>query len=421
MTAATIFARVMREDYGKVLAVLARRCGDLDRAEDALGEALARAAERWPRDGEPAQPAAWLTTVARHVLVDGVRATPPEVEWTESVSAQVEQVAAETPPDDGEFAFDDDRLRLLFVCCHPSLNRESQMALALRTLCGLTTREIARAFVQDEAAIAQRLVRAKRKIREARIPFVVPEAEQLPARVDTVLAVIYLLFNEGYLAHETEPPIRSDLCDLALRLGKLTCDLVRRHAEAQALVALMLLQHARRAARVRAGELVPLEAQDRSLWNQDDVRAGLAWLDDAIACHRAAGRPPRPYLLQAAIAALHARAASSAQTDWPQIAALYEGLHAVLPSAVVALNGAVAHAMAVGPHEGLRRIAQLEQDGELAGYHLLPAAQADLHRRAGDLAEARAAYQRALALATQPMERRYLERRLNEVRVRGDP
>jgi RNA polymerase sigma-70 factor (ECF subfamily) len=404
-----------------VLAVLARRCGDLDLAEDVLAEALARAAERWPRDGEPDQPAAWLTTVARNLLNDRARSNPLEVEWTENIAEQAEQVPADAPADRPaehvDFAFDDDRLRLLFVCCHPSINQESQMALALRTLCGLTTREIARAFVQDESAIAQRLVRAKRKIREARIPFEVPDAAQLPERIDTVLAVIYLLFNEGYLAHETEPPVRADLCEQAIRLGKLACDLVRRHVEAQALVALMLLQHARHAARVGDGELVPMEAQDRSAWDADGIRAGLAWLDDAIACHRQAQRPPRPYLLQAAIAALHGRAASSEQTDWPQIAALYDGLLEVLPSPVVELNGAVAHAMAAGPQEGLRRIADLEMRGELAGYHLLPAAQAELLRRAGDVAGARAAYRRALALATQPMERRYLERRVNELDV----
>jgi RNA polymerase sigma-70 factor (ECF subfamily) len=410
----TTLDRLMREEYGKVLAVLARRCGDLDLAEDVLAEALARAAERWPREGEPDQPAAWLTTVARNLLIDRARANPHEVEWSDAIAEQAEQVAVEPGSEHGDFALEDDRLRLLFVCCHPTLSQESQMALALRTLCGLSTREIARAFVQDETATAQRLVRAKRKIREARIPFEVPDTAQLPERIDTVLAVIYLLFNEGYLAHETEPPVRTDLCEQAIRLGKLACDLVRRHVDAQALVALMLLQHARRVARVRAGELVPLAEQDRSLWHTDDVRAGLAWLDDAITCHRQAKRPPRPYLLQAAIAALHGRAASSEETDWPQIAALYDGLLEVLPSPVVELNSAVAHAMVSGPQEGLRRIALLEARGELSGYHLLPAAQADLLRRSGDVAAARAAYQRALALATQPLERRYLERRLHE-------
>ncbi len=413
MAGATL-ERVMREDYGRVLAVLARRCGDLDAAEDALAEALARAAQRWPREGEPAEPAAWLTTVARNVLVDRARAAPPEVAWTAAAEEAAAPATAE-PDARADFALDDDRLRLLFVCCHPSLGRASQMALALRTLCGLGVREIARAFVQDEATTAQRLVRAKRKIREARIPFAVPERSQLEERVDAVLAVIYLLFNEGYLAAETAPPIRIDLCEQAIRLGKLACDLVRRHVEAQALVALMLLQHARRAARVRHGALVPLEEQDRGLWNRDDIHAGLAWLDDAIACHRAAQAAPRPYLLQAAIAALHARAAASEQTDWPQIAALYEGLYAVLPSPVIALNGAVAHAMACGPHAGLQRMAQLEAQGALDGYHLLPAAQAELLRRAGDHPAARAAYARALALVTQPLERRYLERRLQEL------
>jgi len=410
-----IFDRLMRDEYGKVLAVLARRCGDLDAAEDVLAEALARAAERWPREGQPANPAAWLTTVGRNLLIDRARSTPLEVEWTDAIAEQAERIVADAPADQADFALEDDRLRLLFVCCHPSLNRESQMALALRTLCGLTTREIARAFVQDEGTTAQRLVRAKRKIREARIPFEVPDTAQLPERIDTVLAVIYLLFNEGYLAHETEPPVRTNLCEQAIRLGKLVCDLMRRHVEAQALVALMLLQHARRAARVRGGELVPMEDQDRSLWHAEDVRAGLAWLDDAIACHREQRRPPRPYLLQAAIAALHGRAASSDQTDWLQIAALYDGLLEVLPSAVVELNGAVAHAMADGLEEGLRRIAQLEARGELSGYHLLPAARADLLRRAGDVPAARAAYRRALDLATQPLERRYLERRLQEL------
>jgi RNA polymerase sigma-70 factor (ECF subfamily) len=413
----TIFDRLVREDYGRVLAALARRCGDLDLAEDVLAEALARAAERWPREGLPDSPAAWLTTVARNLLIDRLRAGAPEVGWSDAA----EQVAA-ADAENGEggathdaLALADDRLRLLFVCCHPALAQEARMALALRTLCGLTTREIARAFVEPEATTAQRLVRAKRKIREARIPFEVPAAAQLAERVDTVLAVIYLLFNEGYLAHETEPPLRNDLCEQGIRLGKLACDLVRRHAEAQALVGLMLLQHARRNARVDGGELVPLEAQDRSRWDEEQIRSGLAWLDDAIACHRAQGRPPGPYLLQAAIAALHARATSHDETDWPQIAALYEGLLAVLPSPVVELNAAVAHAMARGPQEGLRRIAALESRGELAGYHLLPAAQAELLRRAGDMTAARAAYERALALATQPIERRFLARRMGEL------
>lgn len=415
MTPRAALERVVRADYAKVLAGLARRCGDLDAAEDALAEALARAAQHWPRDGVPREPAAWLTTVARNVLVDRARALAPETPWDDDLA---DTVAAETTPADDphtDLALDDDRLRLLFVCCHPSLAVESRMALALRTLCGLDTREIARAFVQDEATLAQRLVRAKRKIREARIPFEVPAPAQRAERVDSVLAVIYLLFNEGYLAHATEPPIRADLCALAIRLGKLACDLVRRHVEAQALVAMMLLQHARRAARVRDGELVPLEEQDRDLWNGDDLRAGLAWLDDAIACHRAAGAAPRPYLLQAAIAALHARAASAADTDWAQIAALYDGLQAVLPSPVVALNGAVAHAMAHGPHAGLARIACLKASGDLDGYHLLPAAEAELLRRAGDVDGARAAYARALALVTQPLERRHLERRLRDL------
>jgi len=413
-----IFDRLLREDYGRVLAGLARRCGDLDLAEDVLAEALARAAERWPREGLPAEPAAWVTTVARNLLVDRARRGAPEVQWSDAA----EQVAAAeselaVPSGTGDtLALADDRLRLLFVCCHPALAQEARMALALRTLCGLTTREIARAFVEPEATTAQRLVRAKRKIREARIPFEVPDAAQLPERIDTVLGVIYLLFNEGYLAHETEPPLRADLCEQAIRLGRLACDLVHRHAEAQSLVALMLLQHARRDARVADGELVPLEAHDRSRWDEAAIRSGLAWLDDAIACHRSQGRALGPYLLQAAIAALHARSRSHEQTDWPQIAALYDGLLVVLPSPVVELNAAVAHAMASGPQEGLRRIAVLESRGELASYHLLPAAQAELLRRAGDMTAACAAYERALALATQPMERRFLERRKVQLR-----
>ena len=306
---------------------------------------------------------------------------------------------------------EDDRLRLLFTVCHPALAPTAQIALALRTLCGLTTAEIARAHLEPEATTAQRLVRAKRKIAEARIPFEVPAADRLAERLEGVLSTIYLVFNEGFSATEGESWIRADLCTEAIRLGRLVLELLPGEAEAEGLLALMLLHDARRASRTGAdGTLVPLEEQDRTLWDRSLIGEGTRVLDHALARGR-----PGPYQMQAAIAALHARAARPEDTDWPQIAALYGALLRTTPGPIVELNAAAAVAMADGPEAGLEWMERLERSGTLTGYHLLPAAQADLLRRLGRTDEARAAYRRALALVRHPAERRFLERRLGEL------
>ena len=419
MIASAIDAIVRREG-GRVLAGLIRLVdGDFDLAEDALHDAYVRALDSWGVDGIPERPAAWLTTVARRRALDLVRrrrATP--------LAADVGRDAAALPAPDGAPPGEepapepeavsgvvDDRLRLVFTCCHPALARPAQVALTLRTLGGLTTREIARAFVEPEATTAQRLVRAKQKIRDARIPYEVPRREALPERVAAVLAVVYLVFNEGYAATEADGLVRPDLSAEAIRLGRLLAELLPDDAEAGGLLALMLLHDARRTARVgAAGELVPLEAQDRGRWDGGAIAEGLAVLDAAIARRRTG-----PYQLQAAIAALHARAARPADTDWAQIAALYGALLRHLPTPVVELNAAVAVAMAGGVDQGLAWLDRIDARGALADYHLLPAARADLLRRAGRTDEARAAYGRALALVRNAAERAYLERRIAEL------
>jgi RNA polymerase sigma-70 factor (ECF subfamily) len=399
--------RVCREEGTRVLAGLIRRCGDFELAQDALQDAFARALEVWPRDGVPDAPAAWLTTVARRRAIDLLRrrATGP--------------VYTDEPPDvpapEDEPSFDDvahsgvgdDRLRLLFTCCHPAIAPAAQVALALRTLGGLTTREIARAFLEPEATTAQRLVRVQRKIRDARIPYEVPARDALPARLEVVLGVVYLVFNEGYAATAAPDLVRPDLCAEAIRLGRLVVELMPGEPEARGLLALMRLHDARRDARLDAdGALVPLEAQDRSRWSGAAIGEGLAQLDRALAMKRRG-----PYQIQAAIAALHARAARAEDTDWAQIAALYRGLLAERPDPVVELNAAVAAAMARGPAHGLAWIERIAARGELADYHLLHAARADLLRRLDRRAEAAAAYDAALARVRNPAERRYLERR----------
>jgi RNA polymerase sigma-70 factor (ECF subfamily) len=400
---------VCRAEGTRVLAGLIRRFGDFELAEDALQDAFARAIELWPTQGLPASPAAWLTTVAQRRALDLIRRRRAGPLYTD----EPPDVAAAETEDGGEHpaevsGVEDDRLRLVFTCCHPAIAQAAQMALALRTLCGLSTREIARAFLEPEATTAQRLVRVKKKILEARIPYEVPAREILPERLQAVLGVVYLVFNEGYAATETPGLIRPDLCAEAIRLARLVAELMPREAEAHGLLALMLLQDSRRETRVGVdGAIIPLEEQDRTRWNREAIAEGLAVLDAALAMHRRG-----PYQLQAAIAALHARVLRAADTDWKQIAALYGGLLHEQPGAVVELNAAVALAMAEGVEHGLEWMERLAEREELAGYYLLPAAQADLLRRLGRLAEARDAYRAALELVRNPAERKYLEKRL---------
>jgi RNA polymerase sigma-70 factor (ECF subfamily) len=377
--------------------------GDWDLAEECAQDAFAQALDHWPRDGVPRRPGAWLTTTARNRALDRLRRQATE-------TAKLREVAVLSSPQSYEGSgVPDDRLRLIFTCCHPALPLEAQVGLTLRTLTGLTTGEIARAFLVSETTMAQRLVRAKRKIRTAGIPYRVPPAELLPQRTAGVLAVLYLLFNEGYAASAGAELVRRNLTEEAIRLGRLLARLMPDDPEVLGLLALMLLHDARKEARVDAtGDLVPLEEQDRSLWNGPAIGEAITILDRALALRR-----PGPYQLQAAIAACHAEAASSEETDWVQIAGLYGQLARLNPSPVVELNRAVAVAMADGPAAGLALVDQLEP--ALSGYYLFPATRADLLRRLGRFADAAVAYREALALATSEPERRYLTRRLFEV------
>lgn len=404
-------AEVCRTEGARVIAGLIRRFGDFSLAEDALQDAFEKALSVWSAGGIPDRPAAWLTTVAQNRALDILRRRKNEP----VAMADPPDVAAPETVDDRHPAditgVDDDRLRLLFTCCHPALAPIVQATLALRTLCGLSTREIARAFLEPEATTAQRLVRAKRKILDAGIPYHIPERGTLPARLDVVLGVVYLVFNEGYAATDSPSLVRLDVSAEAIRLGRLIVELMPEQAEARGLLALMLLHDARRETRLDAGGvMIPLEEQDRQRWDARAIRDGVAMLDSAVAMN-ASG----PYQIQAAIAALHAKAARAEQTDWQQIAALYGGLLRWLPTPVVELNAAVAVAMAEGIDRGLLRIDRLASNPELAGYYLLPAARADLLRRSGRFAQAREAYIEALALVHHAAERTYLERRLREV------
>lgn len=403
MILARIVEDVARRDGARVLAGLIRLTGDFESAEDALQEAYARALTVWPRDGIPERPAAWLNTVSRRIAIDRLRR-----DRTTELPEDLEAPASEA---EEQHEIEDDRLRLLFTCCHPALSAEARCGLALRTLGGLSTREIARAFIEPEATTAQRLVRAQRKIRDARIPYEVPSREKLPERVETVLAVLYLIFNEGYASTDAPSLLRPDLVVEATRLARLTIELLPDEAEAKGLLALMLLTDSRRATRTSDdGELVPLEEQDRTRWNRAQIDEGTRVLDDALAA-----RVPGPYQIQAAIAALHASAATPEETDWPQIAALYVSLLRHAPSPIVELNAAVALGMATRLERALEWIARIESSGALAKYHLLYAAKADLLRRLGRKEEAAAAYRDALELATNPAERRYLERRFTSL------
>jgi RNA polymerase sigma-70 factor (ECF subfamily) len=400
---------VYRSDWGRIVATLIRLVGDFDVAEEAAQEAFAIAVGQWPTAGIPESPRAWIVQTARHKAIDRIRRRVRLGEKLHEYAADLSETAE--PPDCDPRQIDDDRLRLIFTCCHPALAPEAQVALTLRTLGGLQTDEIARAFLVPPATMAQRLVRAKAKIRDAGIPYVVPDTTELPARLETVLTVLYLIFTEGYAATRGETLVRTDLCAEAIRVGRLLRALMTPPpAEATGLLALMLLHDSRREARLdAAGDLVVLDEQDRHRWNHAQIAEALPLVDEALR------GGPGPFALQAAIAALHCRAARAEETDWPQIVLLYDLLERLQPSPVVALNRAAAVAMVDGPGPALALIDALAATGDLDRYHLLHAARADLLRRQGSSAEAARSYERALKLVTNDAERRYLERRLREV------
>ncbi len=399
---------VYRAESRRVLATLIRLLGDFDIAEEALHDAFRAALEQWPREGVPANPRAWLVSAGRFKAIDGMRRRA-RFDSLDEAAEYVENLIAESAERQEE-SVEDDRLRLIFTCCHPALAPDAQIALTLREVCGLTTEEIARAFLTPAPTLAQRIVRAKKKIREARIPYQVPERAELAERLDSVLRVIYLVFNEGYSASSGAALTRHDLSGEAIRLGRLLVELLP-EPEAMGLLALMLLQESRRAARTSPeGDLILLADQDRSLWDRGRIAEGAALVERALLSRRFG-----PYTLQAAIAALHAQAPSAEATDWGEIVGLYNLLMRIEPSPVVELNRAVAVAMRDGPAAGLALVDAILERGELQDFHLAHSARADLCRRLGRTAEARAAYQRALALARQEPERRFLQRRLDEL------
>jgi RNA polymerase sigma-70 factor (ECF subfamily) len=399
---------IYRAESRRVFATLVRLLGDFDLAEEALHDAFRAALEQWPRDGIPANPRAWLVSAGRFKAIDGIR-RHARFDSIEEHIEHVESVIDESATADSE-AIEDDRLRLIFTCCHPALAADAQVALTLREVCGLTTEEIAQAFLSTPPTLAQRIVRAKSKIRDARIPYQVPEAHELAERLGSVLRVIYLVFNEGYSASSGQSLTRVDLSGEAIRLGRLLVALLP-EPEAIGLLALMLLQESRRAARTSpTGALVLLNEQDRSLWNRDQITEGSALVEQALA-----GRRAGPYALQAALAAVHANAPSTGATDWDEIVGLYDVLMRVEPSPVVELNRAVAVAMRDGPEAGLAVIDAILDRGDLDDYHLAHAARADLCRRRGRISQARASNERAIALARQAPERQFLERRLAEL------
>jgi RNA polymerase sigma-70 factor (ECF subfamily) len=414
MTAATgdvpgAIEAVYRAESRRVFATLVRLLGDFDLAEEALADAFRAALEQWPRDGVPANPRAWLVSAGRFKAIDGIRRRA-RFDPLDDVAEEVEGIADETSaPWDAE-SIEDDRLRLIFTCCHPALAPDAQVALTLREVCGLATEAIAQAFLSPASTLAQRIVRAKAKIRDARIPYQVPSPDELPERLASALRVVYLVFNEGYSASSGQSLLRVDLSAEAIRLGRLLVDLLP-EPEAIGMLALMLLQESRRGARASSdGELILLADQDRSLWNRDQIAEGVALVERALASRRFG-----PYTLQAAIAAVHAEAASADGTDWAEIVGLYDVLLRIDPSPVVELNRAVAVAVRDGPAAGLALVEAIQARGELPDYHLAHAARADFCRRLGRTADARASYERAIALSRQEPERRFLERRLADL------
>ena len=404
--------QIYHEESGRILATLIRLLGDFDLAEEAMQEAFALAVEQWPKQGVPGNPRAWLVSTARNRAVDGLRRRISFEKKQDELQRLIEARSALASQDEAMIDGDpmsDDRLRLIFTCCHPALRVEAQVALTLRTLCGLTTEAIAKAFIAPVPTMAQRIVRAKQKIRDARIPYRVPPMEDLQERLTAVMLVVYLVFNEGYSAASGEALIRRDLCAEGIRLGRLLCELLPKEMEARGLLALMLLHDSRRDTRVTEnGEIVLLEEQDRSRWNQESIRVGTTLAEATLRTS------PGPYSVQAAIAAVHANAARAEDTDWRQIAALYDILRRLQPTPVVELNRAVAVAMAEGPLAGLRLLDEIEAKEELNGYYLLPAARADFLRRLNRWTDSATAYRQALALVSNEAERRFLERRLAE-------
>lgn len=405
----TIVDGIYRTESRRVFATLVRVLGDFDLAEEAMHEAFAAAVEQWGESGIPQNPRAWLVSAGRFKAIDGIRR---RTRFDESLSelGRRRRYAQQEVVDLDEAAFGDNHLRLIFTCCHPALAANTQIALTLREVCGLTTEEVASAFLSSPSTIAQRIVRGKAKIRDAGIPYEVPSVEELPARLESVLSVIYLVFNEGYSASSGAVLTRADLSAEAIRLARVLAELLP-DPEVMGLLALMLLHDSRRAARVNAeGDLILLEDQDRALWDQEQISEGKGLVEQALASGRFGA-----YTIQAAISALHADAPSTAETDWSQIVALYDVLLRAVPSPVVELNRAVAVAMRDGPEEGLQLVDAIFGRGDLADYHLAYAARADFYRRLGRTADAKAAYEQALTLARQEPERRFLERRLKEL------